>query len=61
MAILRTFLNKPGVVYDAEKTKIIFAEDMNLIGETLETIPKITLSDTEPESPEEGDIWVDTS
>jgi hypothetical protein len=28
---LRTFVNKPGVAYDALKTKVIFAEDMNSI------------------------------
>jgi hypothetical protein len=26
---MRTFENKPGVVYDADKTTVIFAEDMN--------------------------------
>jgi hypothetical protein len=32
---MRTFENKAGVVYDAGKTTVIFAEDMNEIAETL--------------------------
>lgn len=34
--ILRTVANKPGVVYDAAKTKVIFAEDINTIGGALD-------------------------
>jgi hypothetical protein len=33
---LRTFTNKPGVAYDVLKTKVIFAEDLNLVGSNLE-------------------------
>lgn len=29
---LRTVVNRPGVVYDAAKTKVLFAEDINAIG-----------------------------
>lgn len=35
---MRTFVNKPGVEYDATKTTVIFAEDMNEIGEKLEQL-----------------------
>jgi len=34
--ILRTVENKPGVVYDAAKTKVMFAEDFNTIGDALD-------------------------
>jgi hypothetical protein len=29
--------------------------------EKLATMPKITVSATEPENPQEGDLWIDTS
>lgn len=32
---MRTFTNKPGVVYDEDKTSVIFAEDMNFIADLL--------------------------
>jgi hypothetical protein len=32
---LRTFTNKPGATYDAAKTAVLYAEDINYIGETL--------------------------
>lgn len=31
MAILRTIENKPGVVYDADKTKVLFVEDLQAL------------------------------
>lgn len=41
---MRTFENKAGVVYDAGKTTVIFAEDMNEIGENL---PKPIYAETD--------------
>ena len=62
---LRTIENVPGTTFDPAKTDVIYAEDMNLIKEHIEeietTVPKITISPTEPDTPAEGDIWVDTS
>ena len=36
MSTLRTFANRPGISYDAAKTSVIFAEDMNLLKTLLE-------------------------
>lgn len=36
MTTLRTFTNRPGITYDAAKTSVIFAEDMNLLKTLLE-------------------------
>ena len=68
---MRTFVNKPGVVFDAQKTTVIFAEDINEIITTLQDIiagtypgiggANITISDTEPATPNEGDLWLDIS
>ena len=35
MEPLREFVNKPGTVYDAEKTDTVFAEDLNAVGGAL--------------------------
>jgi hypothetical protein len=37
MTTLRTFTNRPGITYDEAKTSVIFAEDMNNIGEFMAT------------------------
>lgn len=41
---MRTFTNKPGTVFDAEKTTVIFAEDMNEIVQALTPLP-LSLAD----------------
>lgn len=47
---MRTFVNKPGVSYDAAKTTVIFAEDMNEIVGNIEDLQSkssiITLTDS---------------
>lgn len=62
---MRTFVNKPGVTFDADKTTVIFAEDINEIIETLQNIGEggasVTVGNVAPESAEEGDLWYDTS
>lgn len=44
---MRTFANKPGVVFDADKTTVIFAEDMNEISGELEKIPRTLYDETD--------------
>ena len=62
---LRTFVNYVGAVYNASKTKRIFAEDLNLIGSNLEdheerlgaVSGRISIGPTPPETANDGDIW----
>ncbi len=38
MTLLRSYTNKPGTSYDAVKTSVLYAEDMLLIGQTLDQL-----------------------
>jgi hypothetical protein len=45
MTTLRTFTNRPGITYDADKTSVIFAEDMNEIKSKIETLESAELAE----------------
>lgn len=38
MTTFRTFTNRPGITYNADKTEVLFAEDLNQIAEAINTL-----------------------
>lgn len=50
MTTFRTFINRPGITYNADKTEVLFAEDLNQIAEAINTLE-------ESEGGVGGTIW----
>ncbi len=60
--------NRTGVVYDEDKTKVLFAEDIIALDEQVEQIetflkgpPHIFSIPTSPSGLSSGDVWCDTT
>lgn len=58
----RTVENKTGIVYDAAKTKILFAEDINKANDEIVALQTFTrLPGAAPASPVAGSAYFDTA